>query len=103
MQYDPRGRFLKLKEGETVRDYILRQIDAGRIFVGVEGNELTLGEAVRQVGNKPFIFSSDYPHEVDAGTCKAELQELRENPALTREDKEAILLHNSARFYRLGA
>jgi predicted TIM-barrel fold metal-dependent hydrolase len=103
VQYDPRGRFLKLKEGETVRDYILRQIDEGRIFIGVEGNELTIGEAVRQVGNKPFIFSSDYPHEVDAGTCKAELEELWENPELTREDKEAILLRNSARFYRLGS
>ena len=103
VQYDPRGRFLKLKEGETVRDYIVRHIDEERIFVGVEGNELTIGEAVRQVGHKPFIFSSDYPHEVDAGTCKAELHELWENPELTREDKEAILLHNSARFYRLGS
>ncbi len=102
VQYDPRGRFLKLKEGETVGDYIVRHVNEGRIFVGVEGNELTIGEAVRQVGNKPFIFSSDYPHEVDAGTCKAELEELWENPKLTREDKEAILFHNSARFYRLG-
>ena len=85
-----------------MRDYIVRHIEEGRIFVGVEGNELTLGEAVRQVGSKPFIFSSDYPHEVDAGTCKAELEELRENPALTREDKEAILLNNSVRFYKLG-
>jgi predicted TIM-barrel fold metal-dependent hydrolase len=101
VQYDPRGRFLKLDNGETVADYIIRQIDEGRIFVGIEGNELTIAEAVRVVGNKPFIFSSDYPHEVDAETCKAELEELRENPRLTREDKEAILLRNSLRFYRL--
>jgi predicted TIM-barrel fold metal-dependent hydrolase len=101
VQYDPRGRFLKLDNGETVADYIIRQINEGRIFVGIEGNELTIAEAVRVVGNKPFIFSSDYPHEVDAETCKAELEELRENPRLAQEDKEAILLRNSLRFYRL--
>ena len=101
VQYDPRGRFLKLSEGEPVSDYIIRHINEGRIFVGVEGNELTISEAVRQVGNKPFIFSSDYPHEVDAGTCQAELEELQENPRLTSDDKEAILFRNSCRFYRL--
>src|SRR6266705_5578563 len=71
VQYDPRGRFLKLSEGEPVSDYIIRHINEGRIFVGVEGNELTIGEAVRQVGNKPFIFSADYPHEVDVETRQA--------------------------------
>ena len=102
VQYDPRGRFLKLRQGETVSDYIIQQINEGRIFVGIEGNELTLAEAVRVVGNKPFIFSSDYPHEVDAETCKTELEELRENRRLTAEDKEAILFRNAARFYRLA-
>jgi uncharacterized protein len=101
VQYDPRGRFLKLREGEKVSDYIVRHIDEGRIFVGVEGNELTISEAVRQVGSKPFIFSSDYPHEVDAETCQAELEELQENPRLTSDDKEAILWRNACRFYRL--
>lgn len=101
VQYDPRGRFLKLRQGETVGDYIIRHIDEGRIFLGVEGNELTIAEAVRLVGNKPFIFSSDYPHEVDAETCKAELEELHENPRLAAEDKEAILFRNATRFYRL--
>jgi predicted TIM-barrel fold metal-dependent hydrolase len=102
VQYDPRGRFLKLRDGESVGDYIARHIDEGRIFVGVEGNELTLPEAVRVVGNKAFVFSSDYPHEVDAETCRAELEELRENQRLADEDKAAILLHNAARFYRLA-
>ncbi len=63
---------------------------------------MTLAEAVRVVGNKPFLFSSDYPHEVDAETCKAELEELAENTRLTPDDKEAILYRNSARFYNLA-
>ena len=103
VQYDPRGRFLKLRAEETVGDYVLRHVEEGRIFIGVEGNELTIADAVRVLGNKPFIFSSDYPHEVDADTCKHELEELQENTRLTAEDKEAILLRNSARFYRLTA
>ena len=103
VQYDPRGRFLKLRAGETAGDYVRRQVEEDRIFIGVEGNELTIADAVRVLGNKPFIFSSDYPHEVDAETCKAELEELQENQQLTAADKEAILFDNSTRFYRLTA
>lgn len=102
VQYDPRGRFLRLGKRESMIDYICRQIDEDRIFIGVEGEELTLAEAIRIAGNKPFVFSTDYPHEVDAETCKHELKELRENPELTSGDKEAILFGNAQRFYRLG-
>src|ERR1041384_2167563 len=102
VQYDPRGRFLKLRDGESVGDYVARHVDEGRIFIGVEGNELTIAEAIRVVGNKPFVFSSDYPHEVDAETCKAELEELEENTRLTSEVKEAILYKNAVRFYQLA-
>ena len=101
VQYDPRGRFLQLRKGEKIIDYILRHIDEGRIFVGCEGEELTISEAVRIAGNKPFVFSTDYPHEVDAETCKHELAELRENSELSTDDKEAILFRNSQRFYQL--
>jgi hypothetical protein len=101
VQYDPRGRFLKLRDKESVTDYIKRQIDEERIYVGVEGDELTLPFAVSTVGNKPFIFSSDFPHEVNNETCKEELEELDENPRLTKEDKDGanatlsvLRLHN---------
>ena len=61
VQYDPRGRFLKLRDKESITDYIKRHVDEDRIFVGVEGDELTLPFAVSVVGNKPFVFSSDFP------------------------------------------
>jgi hypothetical protein len=102
VQHDPRGRFLQLKKGEKIIDYINRHIDEGRIFVGCEGEELSISEAVRITGNKPYLFSTDYPHEVDAETCKHELEELRENPKLKPADKDAILFGNSKRFYQLA-
>jgi predicted TIM-barrel fold metal-dependent hydrolase len=102
VQIDPRRRFLKLGKNDKIIDYILRHIDEGRIFVGCEGEELTIAEAVRIAGNKPFVFSTDYPHEVDAETCKHELQELRENQQLSAADKEAILFRNAQRFYQLA-
>ena len=102
IQYDPNGRFLRMAEGESVTDYILKHVDEGRVYVGVEGDELTLPFAVKIAGNKPFIFSSDFPHEVNHETCKEEISELRENPALTTADKAAILHANSERFYRLN-
>ena len=99
VQYDPRGRFLQLKKGENLADYINRHIDADRIYVGVEGDELTLPFAIQVTGNKPYIFSSDFPHEVNNETCKEEIQELRDNPALAAADKEAVLHGNASRFY----
>ena len=101
VQYDPRGRFLRLGEKESITDYIKRHVDEGRIFIGVEGDELTLPFAVSIVGNKPFIFSSDFPHEVNNDTCKAELEELDENKRLTQEDKDAVRYLNAERFYGL--
>jgi predicted TIM-barrel fold metal-dependent hydrolase len=99
VQYDPRGRFLQIGEKETVADYINKHIDAGRIYVGVEGDELTLPYAIQITGNKPYIFSSDFPHEVNNETCKEEIAELRENPNMTPADREAILHGNAERFY----
>src|SRR5688500_18371924 len=85
VQYDPRGRFLKLRDKESITDYIKRHIDVGRIHVGVEGDELTLPFAISIVGNKPFIFSSDFPHAVINDTCKEELQEWDKHKRLTDE------------------
>ena len=92
---------MKLRDKESITDYIKRHVDEDRIFVGVEGDELTLPFAVSLVGNKPFIFSSDFPHEVNNETCKAELEELDENSRLTKEDKDAVRYRNAERFYAL--
>ena len=81
--------------------FLTQPLDDGRIFVGCEGEELSIAEAVRITGNKPYVFSTDYPHEVDAQTCKHELEELRENTHLSAADKDAILFGNSQRFYQL--
>jgi len=87
------------KIGERVSDYLQRQIDADRIFIGCEGDEPALAYAVKQLGNKPFLYSSDFPHEVTRDSCIEELHELLENEELTAADKEAILHKNSLRFY----
>jgi len=101
VQYDPRGRFFDIREGESVGDYIQRHIDADRIYVGVEGSEVTIPYAIDLVGNKPFLYSSDFPHEVNNETCKEEINEVRDNEKITNEDKEAILFRNAQRFYRI--
>jgi predicted TIM-barrel fold metal-dependent hydrolase len=53
------------------------------------------------VGNEPFMYSTDFPHEVNAVTCKKELNELIENDELSEADKDAILQNNAIKFYRL--
>ena len=90
-----------LKGMEKVSDYICRHIDEGRIFVGCEGDELALADAVRIVGSKPFLYSSDFPHEVNSMTCKQEIKNLLENEKLTDVNKNAILSGNAGRLYAM--
>ncbi|HXG50301.1 MAG TPA: amidohydrolase family protein [candidate division Zixibacteria bacterium] len=101
VQHDPRGRFLRLRPKEKVSDYIARHIDEGRIFVGCEGDEPDIAHAIRRVGAKPFLYSSDFPHEVNNEFCKHEIGEMLDNRELTDADKSAVLHENARRFYRL--
>src|SRR5438270_2967496 len=99
--YDPRKELFQLQKGERVSDYIRRYIKEGHIFVGCEGEEPDLVHAVRRVGSEPFVFSSDFPHEVNAEMCKHEMGELLESDELSHADKEAIFGRNAERFYKL--
>jgi predicted TIM-barrel fold metal-dependent hydrolase len=98
---DLHGRYLKLEPGEKISDYMIRQVKARRIFVGCEGGEPLIAQAVKMVGNDPFMYSTDFPHEVNSDTCKKELDELLENEKLSEPDKESILYRNAVEFYRL--
>jgi predicted TIM-barrel fold metal-dependent hydrolase len=101
IQYDPEGAYLQLLPGEKVSEYIVRHVNAGRIFVGCEGNEPILAQAIKMAGNKPFMFSSDFPHEVNNDICKQEIREFLENEELTQDDQQAFLHGNAERFYGL--
>ena len=102
-QLDPDGRFPRIPPGTKVSEYLMAHTDAGRIFVGCEGDELGLGPAVGLIGSTPFFFSSDYPHEVTEETCREEIDELLEHPDLTAADAAAILHGNAERLYRFPA
>ncbi len=55
------------------------------------------------MGNSPFIYSSDFPHEVNNEFCKKEIQEVLECEEITAEDKEAVLHRNAERFYKISS
>jgi predicted TIM-barrel fold metal-dependent hydrolase len=99
---DPDGDLLKLRDGESISDRVLSHLRSGRIFVGVEGDEPALSYCVQTVGPQPFVFSSDFPHEVNLEICRHEIEELCENAALSQSDKAAILHGNAARLYGLN-
>ena len=90
-------------DDEGIGDYIRKHVKARRIFIGCEGHEPTLAHAVAEVGNEPFFFSSDFPHEVDEKFCRHEISEIREQDGLSDTDKEAILHKNASVFYNLSA
>jgi uncharacterized protein len=101
--YNPRQELLTLPDDRSVGDYILRLIEAGRLFVGCEGDEPALPYTVRVAGSQCLLYSSDFPHEVNLATCKEELEELQETPELTPADVAAILHGNAERFYGFPA
>ncbi len=100
---NPRGELLQLPEGQTVSDYIFGLVRAGRIVVGIEGGESDLPYAVKVAGEGAFMFSSDFPHEVNLHTVRKELNELRERDGLSDSAKQAVLRGNAAKFYNFAA
>jgi uncharacterized protein len=70
-----------------------------RIFVGCEGNEKALAYSIERVGPKPFMFASDFPHEISINNCMEEIDEVLEREDLKKEHKAAILGENARRFY----
>jgi hypothetical protein len=100
---NPRGELLHLPEGQSVADYVRSLVEAGRVAVGIEGGETDLPYAIQVAGEKAFMFSSDFPHEVNLQTINKELRELRERAGMSESAKKAILSGNAARFYNLAA
>jgi predicted TIM-barrel fold metal-dependent hydrolase len=100
VHHDPRKQFIQLKDGEKIADYIRRHMKEGRIFIGCEGEEPDIAHAIDVLGCNPFLFSSDYPHEVNAEMCKHELDEIMESKEISDKDKELILHGNAEKLYR---
>lgn len=98
-QYMPEG-VLGVREEEEPVDYVRRLIDDGRLYLGIETEELTMPFAIKTVGNRPFFYSSDFPHEVTNESCKHDIGELMGSNAITEEDKAALLYANAERFYQ---
>lgn len=90
-----------IREQDEPSDYIKKLIDGDRFFLGIETEELTLPFAIKTVGNKPFLYSSDFPHEVTHESCKHDIGELMESDAITAEDKAGMLWRNAENFYKL--
>jgi predicted TIM-barrel fold metal-dependent hydrolase len=100
--YDLSGQLIRLRDGESVSKYVKRNIREGRIFVGCEGEEPELAYAISEVGAEPFVFSTDYPHEVTIEMCRHEIEELMETEDISDDAKDAVLYRNAQRFYNLA-
>jgi len=101
-QYMPEG-VLGVREEEEPTEVIKKLIDDGRIYLGIETEELTMPFAIQTVGNRPFFYSSDFPHEVTNESCKHDIGELMGSNIITDEDKAALMYGNAERFYQMNA
>ena len=69
--------------------------------MGCEGNEKALSYAIDRLGPEPFMFASDFPHEITLGNCMEEIDEILEREDIRNEHKMAILGDNARTFYRI--
>jgi predicted TIM-barrel fold metal-dependent hydrolase len=101
LQVDINGEFLPSSQPNVMAsEYFRRHVQAGRIFVGFDGDDHGLGYAVREAGHHPFVFATDFPHEsFDAASCRVEIQHILGREDLTQSDKQAVLGGNATKFY----
>lgn len=74
---------------------------SGGVFVSCEGNEKTLAYSIERVGVEPFMFATDFPHEISMDNCMEEIDEIVERKDLKEEHKKALLGDNARKFYKL--
>jgi predicted TIM-barrel fold metal-dependent hydrolase len=96
---DPRGELLQIREGESMTDYLRRHAAAGRFTIGIDGDEAALSSSAEKLGTNIAMFSTDFPHEVDAKRCQHEIDELLERDDLDDEAKETVLWRNASHLY----
>ena len=73
----------------------------GRIFISCEGNEKALAYSIERIGPDPFMFASDFPHEITMENCMEEIDEILERKDLKDNHKSALLGDNARRFYSI--
>jgi hypothetical protein len=98
--YDIRGELLRLKGGERVSDYILRQVRQGQIFLSCSGSEPLLAQGVRICSAEPFMYQ-EFAHRLTAEDTKELAHRILNREDLTPEEKETIVYVNPRRFYNL--
>jgi predicted TIM-barrel fold metal-dependent hydrolase len=99
LQPVPSPRVLQLPADVSVAEHLRGLFQDGRIVLGCEGGEDQLATAIDYLGCTPFMFSSDFPHEVSAASCRHELAELDEL-SISAASKRALRGGTAASFYR---
>jgi predicted TIM-barrel fold metal-dependent hydrolase len=96
------NRLLSLPAGRTLGDHLAGLVQSHRVVFGCEGGEEQLEHAIARFGGVPFMYSSDFPHEVSVDSCAHELGELDELP-VALEAKALLRGGTASRFYRLSS
>jgi predicted TIM-barrel fold metal-dependent hydrolase len=71
----------------------------GNVYFSIDPGEPALAPALEMLGEDTLFFASDFPHEVNAEGCRAEIDELME--ALPAGHRKKVFTENPRRFYKL--
>src|SRR5947209_5089447 len=94
-EYDKRGEVeapvLKKKPSDYVR--------SGKIYFSCEADEWLLPQALERVGENQIVYASDFPHWDHS--FPGSIDEIRDRPDLTDEQKRKVLADNCRTLYKL--
>lgn len=76
-----------------------RYLAEGRVYFSVDPGEAGIPETMAVLGDDVLLFASDFPHEVNADGCRAEIEELLD--AMPTGSTQKVLAENARRFYSL--
>ena len=86
---------------KTGTEYTVLYPTHGLAYGQIVFPDWALAYAVERIGSEPFMFASDFSHEIAMDNCMEEIDEILERKDLKEEHKQAILGGNAKRYYRL--
>ena len=95
MDYEYEARPGKSKIKRRPSDYL----QSGNVYLACEPEEPGLAYAVQRFGDNPFLYPTDFPHELAYDQYLEDLDEFKERADLPLQTRQAILWDNPRRFY----
>lgn len=99
-QFEIYGTDKYRRSGQVLTKPPSAYVTSGQLYFTCEADEASASYALQRLGDRVFMFASDFPHETNLERAKREVAEMLDAPDFSDEAKANILCHNVRRFYQ---